>query len=104
MHIFVNQRPITDKIIKKAIIESYNRQLVPGTYPCTVLFLDIQPNLVDVNVHPRKTEVKFLDPKSIFTIVKNTIDEQIGNQKVSYANFRQSTVSDNQYPVSSIPI
>jgi DNA mismatch repair protein MutL len=97
MHIFVNQRPVTDKIIKKAIIESYNRQLVPGTYPCSVLFLDIKPDQVDVNVHPRKTEVKFLDPKSIFTIVKNTIDEQIGNQKVSYAHFNQQTIR-NQYP------
>lgn len=94
IHIFVNQRPVTDKIIKKAILESYQRQLVPGTYPCTVLFLDIKPDLVDVNVHPRKTEVKFLDPKTIFTIVKNTIDEQIGNQKVSYAHFNQKTIQE----------
>jgi len=60
--IFVNHRPVTDPIIKKAIGEAYRRQLPHGEYPFAIIFLEVNPSLVDVNVHPRKQEVKFLDP------------------------------------------
>jgi len=42
-------------------MQAYSRWLEPGMYPFVVLFLDLKPNLVDVNVHPRKEEVKFYD-------------------------------------------
>ena len=61
INIFVNQRPVKDKIIQKAIMQAYSRWLEPGMCPFVVLFLDLKPNLVDVNVHPRKEEVKFYD-------------------------------------------
>ncbi len=91
-HIFVNGRPVEDKLIKKAIMQAYQRQLVPGMYPFVILFVQIDPQLVDVNVHPRKQEVKFLDPGSIFSLVESTIKQAIGEMKVNYAAFRQQEV------------
>lgn len=85
--IFVNRRPVQDKIIKKSILESYDRQIAPWNYPLTVLFLEVNPTMVDVNVHPRKIEVKFLDPNSIFNFVRQSIQRVFGENKISSWNF-----------------
>jgi DNA mismatch repair protein MutL len=61
MYIYVNGRFVEDKVIKKAILEAFYRQIPPGSYPFVVLNLQINPKLVDVNVHPRKLEIKFYD-------------------------------------------
>ncbi len=77
-------------------MDAYQRQIVPGTYPFVILFVDIDPKLVDVNVHPRKTQVKFLDPGSMFRIVQENIRSLIGNQKVNYASFRKHAVQPSR--------
>lgn len=87
LRFFVNRRPVDDKIIKKALLQVTRRQLPAGMYPFAYLFVDIDPKLLDVNVHPRKSEVKFLDPGGMFTLVTKTIEAQLGDQKVSYAAF-----------------
>jgi len=94
MHIFVNKRPVQDRLLKKSIMDAYERQIVPGSYPFAVLFVDIDPTKVDVNVHPRKLEVKFLDPGGVFTRVKESIKEQLWNQKVNYAAFTKHPVRE----------
>ena len=73
-------------------MDAYDRQIVPGSYPFAIMFVDIDPTLVDVNVHPRKLEVKFLDPGGIFTRVKESIKEQLGEHKVNYAAFTKHPV------------
>ena len=75
--LYVNSRPVEDKIIKKAILQWFDRWIEPWMYPFAVLFLKIQPTEVDVNVHPRKKEVKFRNPWSIFNLIKNTIKSSI---------------------------
>jgi len=95
--IFVNWRPVKDKIIQKAIMQAYSRWLEPWMYPFAILFLDVKPDLVDVNVHPRKEEVKFIDPNSIFQLVKNEISKLIEwwnaswwlEKKSNYVNFQK---------------
>ena len=57
-----------------------------------VLFIDIDPALVDVNVHPRKSEVKFLDPGSIYNLIYSTLKDSLGDQKVNYAAFTRAPV------------
>lgn len=79
--IFVNQRPVTDPVVRKAILEAYRRQLPPWEYPFAIIFLEVDPALVDVNVHPRKQEVKFLDPWSVFQLVKEEIKWLLGESK-----------------------
>jgi len=76
-HLFVNARPVHDKIIKKAVMDAYYRQLAPGMYPCVLLYVTIDPALVDVNVHPRKLEVRFLDSQSIYNRVHNLVRDAL---------------------------
>lgn len=94
LHLFVNGRPVEDRLLKRAVMDAYQRQIVPGTYPFALVFVDIDPSLVDVNVHPRKQQVKFLDPGSIFTRVKTSIQEAIGESRVNYAAFTKPEVRD----------
>lgn len=82
IRIFVNARPVHDKILKKALISAYDRQIAYGTYPLALLFVDIDPESVDVNVHPRKLEVRFADPGSIFQAVQLAIRKALGNEKI----------------------
>jgi DNA mismatch repair protein MutL len=60
-HLFVNQRPVESKGINYALLEGYHTALMKGKFPVTFLFIDIDPELVDVNIHPSKREVRFRD-------------------------------------------
>lgn len=95
MRVYVNQRPVQDKVIKRAIMEAYRRQIVPGSYPFVVLFLDVAPELVDVNVHPRKLEVKFLESQKIYDAVYRTVSTVFGEQKIASASMQNSFTSSS---------
>ncbi len=80
--IYVNERPIQDKIIRKALMDAYVRQITPGEYPLAILMFKIDPSEVDVNVHPAKLQVKFADSQMIYQVVYQTISELLGKHKV----------------------
>ena len=66
---FVNHRPVKSKLLVTALEEAYRNQLMVGKFPACVLCLELPPTAVDVNVHPAKTEVKFLNEKAVFDCV-----------------------------------
>ncbi len=66
---FVNGRPVKSKIMIAALEEAYRNQLMVGKFPACVLHLELPANMVDVNVHPAKTEVKFLQEKAVFDCI-----------------------------------
>ncbi len=66
---FVNNRPVKSKLLTAALEEAYRNQIMVGKFPACVLHLELPANMVDVNVHPAKTEVKFLSEKSVFDCV-----------------------------------
>jgi len=66
---FVNDRPVRSKLLMSALEEAYRNQLMVGKFPACVLHLRLPANAVDVNVHPAKTEVKFLSEKAVFDCV-----------------------------------
>ena len=66
---FVNDRPVKSKLLIAALEEAYRNQLMVGRFPGCVLHLNLPANAVDVNVHPAKTEVKFLSEKAVFDCV-----------------------------------
>lgn len=66
---FVNQRSIKSIIMTKALEEAYKNQIMTGKFPFAVLNLKLNFSVVDVNVHPHKTEVKFSDERKVFDTV-----------------------------------
>ena len=73
----MNGRPIQDRALQKAIMDGYRRQIHHGEYPLAIIAIDIASNLVDVNVHPRKIQVKFVDPGVVFTTLLSTIQNHL---------------------------
>ncbi len=66
---FVNGRPVKSALLIKAFEEAYRNQIMVGKFPACVLHLTLPATAVDVNVHPAKTEVKFLNEKAVFDCV-----------------------------------
>ena len=81
--IYVNSRPIQDKIIYKAIMDAYNRQISPWEFPFVVLKLDIKPELIDVNVHPSKMQVKFVDSQKIYQLVYSSVYKCLSDNRIT---------------------
>ena len=66
---FVNGRPVKSRIMIAALEEAYRNQIMTGKFPACVLHLTLPASAVDVNVHPAKTEVKFLNEKAVFDCI-----------------------------------
>ena len=66
---FVNGRPVKSRIMMAALEEAYRNQMMVGKFPACVLHLQLPAAAVDVNVHPAKTEVKFLSEKAVFDCI-----------------------------------
>lgn len=77
--IFVNKRPIKSILISKAIFDAYNRYIPHSSQPAYIINLEIDPTLVDVNVHPRKLEVRFANEQNIFRIFYHAIEEKLNS-------------------------
>jgi DNA mismatch repair protein MutL len=73
IYVFVNQRLIRDRVVLHAISEAYRNIMPPTSYPVVLLFLEMPPAEVDVNVHPSKTEVRFRQPTLIHDFVRDSI-------------------------------
>lgn len=72
---FVNNRMVKSKIVESAVIDGYYTKLMKGKYPFTIIFLDINPKDVDVNVHPSKKIVKFADEEEVYNYVLKEIEK-----------------------------
>lgn len=75
--LFVNRRPVKNQMIHKAVLEGYERTMERGSFPFFVLNLEIDPTKVDVNVHPRKLEVRFEDAHRIFSFFKHAVEQSL---------------------------
>ncbi len=101
--IFVNNRPVQDRIIKKAILDAYRRQMHPGEYPLAFVTITIDPKDLDVNVHPRKSEVKFMDPQKVFWLVMQEIGRVLWVQKTISYDHIVSDISSRRHNENNIP-
>ena len=81
-HLFVNRRAVRDKTIAHAIGEAYRRATIKPRRPEAHLFLEMPPERVDVNVHPAKTEVRFLEQSLVHEVVRRALGEALGQDVV----------------------
>jgi DNA mismatch repair protein MutL len=79
--LFVNRRPIRNATVFHAVMEGYGSFLPKGSHPTFVLFLDIEPDQLDVNVHPTKKEVRFAETESLHQLVRQSVRHALGGSE-----------------------
>ena len=98
---FVNGRYIKSPLVMRAVEEAYKNQVMIGKFPVSVLNIEINPQMIDINVHPTKLEVKFSDENEVYRAVYNAVKEalyrivdipEIKREKPA-SNFLRDTVS-----------
>jgi DNA mismatch repair protein MutL len=77
-YLIVNGRPVRDKLLASAVRAAYGDLVPTGRQPMLVLFLDVPPDEVDVNVHPAKAELRFRDPNTVRALVVTALQEALG--------------------------
>ncbi len=80
---FVNGRYFKSAYLSKAVQEAFDGLLQPGYIPSFFLYLELDPEKIDVNIHPQKTEVKFEDEALIFALMRSTIKRSLGIYNVA---------------------
>ena len=101
---FVNHRPVKSKLLITALEEAYRNQLMVGKFPTCVLCLELPASAVDVNVHPAKTEVKFLNEKAVFDCVHYGVLAALNKTPDRPAvQFKQPVTASAAQTVSSAP-
>jgi DNA mismatch repair protein MutL len=81
-YFFVNNRFIRDNYLNHAVISAFGDRLSSDTFPLYVIFIEIDPSRVDINIHPTKTEIKFLDDKNVYAILRATVKRALGKFSV----------------------
>ncbi len=74
---FVNRRWVNNRLLIFAIEEAYHGLLMQGKHPIAVVNIEISPSLIDINVHPAKTEIKFEDERSVFGVVQKAVRQAL---------------------------
>ena len=77
IYTFINGRYIRDRVVQHAVMEGYRHLLMKGRYPVAVLFLQIDPAQVDVNVHPTKHEVRFREQSLVHDFIAHTLQQTL---------------------------
>lgn len=77
-YLFINRRPIFSPLIAKAVKEGFSTRISEHSYPPFVLFLEISPESVDVNVHPQKKEARFKEESALFRLVQKAVENAFG--------------------------
>ena len=102
-YIFVNSRYIRDRVISHAVYEAYRTMLQRDRHPLYFLFLDIDPKMIDVNVHPTKIEVRFVQQSEIHNFIRDAIRDSMRrsqktedrSQKSEFAEWTRITDADS---------
>ncbi len=77
LFVYVNGRNIRDRLVTRAVLEGYGQRLMKGQYPQAAIFLEMDPSMVDVNVHPAKLEVRFHDSRLVYQAIEAAIDKTL---------------------------
>lgn len=78
LDVLVNGRPVRDLKLARAVAQAFGTMLDPGRYPYGVVYLDLPPGEVDVNVHPQKSEVRFADARAVYEALRFALERELG--------------------------
>lgn len=83
-YLFLNRRWIRDRSLSHAMAEAYRGLLMTGRFPVTFLFLEMPPDMVDVNVHPTKSEVRFREGQFLYSMFLRTIRDRLTAENLTH--------------------
>jgi DNA mismatch repair protein MutL len=83
--LFVNKRFIRSNYLHHAVMNAFEGLLPENSFPFYVLFMEIDPKHIDVNVHPTKTEIKFDDERAVYAVVRSAVRQAIGSHNLTPA-------------------
>ncbi|QQS48942.1 MAG: DNA mismatch repair endonuclease MutL [Acidobacteriota bacterium] len=86
-YFFINGRYVRDKVLNSALSEAYRAMIPSGVHPTAMLFVELPPHEVDVNVHPAKTEVRFVRGAIVHDLVSNAVRTSISRAKAAVTHF-----------------
>ncbi|WP_416838669.1 DNA mismatch repair endonuclease MutL [Haloferax sp. DFSO52] len=97
---FVNGRYVTDRTLREAVLDAYGGQLDADRYPFAVLFVDVAPDAVDVNVHPRKMEVRWDEESQVKRDVTEAVEEALLNNGLVRSSAPRGLSKADETPVT----
>lgn len=108
-YFIVNGRFIKDPYLNHAISSTYKEYLPEDTFPTYVVFLELDPEKVDINVHPTKTEIKFEDEKTLYALLKSVVRKALAQNHIggsvdslfddnSFSSFLSGSKSQPEFP------
>jgi DNA mismatch repair protein MutL len=81
-HFLVNGRAVQDRVLGHAVSAAYGNTMPAGRHPAIILWLELAPELVDVNVHPQKTEIRLRQPSAVHDLVRDSVSNALGRRGV----------------------
>ena len=81
-YVYVNGRFVKSKLIRDAVYDGFGSNLMVNRHPFFVLFIDIEPEIIDVNIHPTKIEVKFEDEENIYEMIRRAVEKQFETKEM----------------------
>lgn len=100
LYLFVNGRPVTDRLLARAVMDAYRGRITSGRYPVAVIFVTVDPQMVDVNVHPAKAEVRFRQPGQVFNAAADVMARALNKVQEPFKPRPMYTPSPSPAPAS----
>ncbi len=103
-YIFVNKRPVEYKYLGFLLTRAYEAIVPKGKYPAAIIYININPELIDVNIHPAKKVIKFFDNKYIDNLIYGLVKKILNKQehKLNYEEIYQQNIKKNNINVENI--
>lgn len=98
--LYVNSRSIRDRLVIRAIVDGYGQRLMKGRYPQAIIFIEIDPSLVDVNVHPTKQEVRFHQSRLVYQTLVASIENTLKERFRSFSDVGYQIREERRRPQS----
>lgn len=101
-YLFVNHRPVVNQVASAAVSKAYGSLIPPKSHPLFILFINLPPQLVDVNIHPRKQEIKFINSSFVFHTIYQAVLNQLENSNLTFKAESYPFITDSKKITTSL--